>query len=212
MSGSEIAAVAALFFAILNPFVKMPIFLQLSAGYPKEDKRKMAWASASATLIALLVIIWFGLDLLELLEVKIEGLQVAGGILILLIGINMVLGESHEVPNADEEIKEASDDSRRAKAVVPLAIPMIVCGGAISIVATVMSDFQDSSDKITISLIAATMALVLFVVFFFADEVSSFLGVSGVEIVTRVFGVIVASLGAQIMLGGLVVFLPGLAA
>jgi multiple antibiotic resistance protein len=94
--------------------------------------------------------------------------------------------------------------------VVPLAIPLIVGGGAISVVATVMSDFQETSDKLIISGVAAGSAFVLFIVFFFADELSKFLGASGVEIVTRVFGVVVASLGVQIFMGGLLVFLPGL--
>jgi multiple antibiotic resistance protein len=211
MSGAEIAAVAALFFAILNPFVKMPMFLKLSTGYSKSVKRQMAASTSIAVLISLLVVVWVGLELLELLEVSIEGLQVAGGIIIILIGIDMVLGEGHAPSDETAEADLAvSDESWKTKAVVPLAIPLIVGGGAISVVATVMSDFQETSDKLIISGVAAGSAFVLFIVFFFADELSKFLGASGVEIVTRVFGVVVTSLGVQIFMGGLLVFLPGL--
>lgn len=216
MTAGEIASVASVLFAILNPFTKLPLWIEFVTKYPERLHRKMAVVTTLASLVTILVVLWFGVTVLEFLEVTVEGIQVAGGSVIVLIGFSMVVGqrEKPEEATSTELVEEdsADDGSWVTACVVPMAIPVVVGGGVIAVIATVGSQFEDSSDRFLISLIAAALAALTFVVYNFAPVLARFLGPSGLEIMTRIFGIILLALGFQITFGGLLVFFPGLGA
>jgi multiple antibiotic resistance protein len=216
MSAGEVAAVASLMFAIMNPLTKLPLWLGFVAKYPDKLHKRMAFVTSLASFIALLVVIWFGVTVLEFLEVTIEGIQVAGGMIIVIIGMMMVLGPSStaEGDDAADESSDGDEDDRSwvAGAVVPMAIPITVGGGVIAVVATIAAQYNSSADHLTISVVALAMSALSYLGYAYAPLVAKAVGDSGLEIMTRVFGIVLAAIGFQVLFAGLLVFFPGLAA
>ena len=216
MSPGEVAAVASLMFAIMNPLTKLPLWLGFVGKYPAQLHKRMAFVTSLASFIALLIVIWFGVTVLEFLEVTIEGIQVAGGTIIVIIGMMMVLGPS-STPASDDAADESSaadedDRSWVAGAVVPMAIPITVGGGVIAVVATIAAQYNSSGDHLTISVVALAMTALSYLGYAYAPMVARVVGDSGLEIMTRVFGIVLAAIGFQVLFAGLLVFFPGLAA
>lgn len=217
MTAGEVAGVASLMFAIMNPLTKLPLWLGFVQKYPDRLHKRMAFVTSVASFIALLVVIWFGVTVLEFLEVTIEGIQVAGGSIIVIIGLMMVLGPG-SAPSDDDDAAahvgevDADDKSWIAGAVVPMAIPITVGGGVIAVVATISAEFNTSSDHLTISIVALTMSALSYLGYAYAPLVARFVGDSGLEIMTRIFGIILAAIGFQVLFAGILVFFPGLGA
>jgi multiple antibiotic resistance protein len=216
MSVGEVAAAASLMFAIMNPLTKLPLWLGFVGKYPAQLHKRMAFVTSLASFIALLVVIWFGVTVLEFLEVTIEGIQVAGGTIIVIIGMMMVLGPS-STPVSDDAADGSSavdedDRSWVAGAVVPMAIPITVGGGVIAVVATIAAQYNSSGDHLTISVVALAMTALSYFGYAYAPMVARVVGDSGLEIMTRVFGIVLAAIGFQVLFAGLLVFFPGLAA
>jgi multiple antibiotic resistance protein len=203
-------------FAIMNPLTKLPLWLGFVRKYPAQLHKRMAFVTSLASFIALLVVIWFGVTVLEFLEVTIEGIQVAGGTIIVAIGMMMVLGPSSTAASDDavDESSDVDEDDRSwvAGAVVPMAIPITVGGGVIAVVATIAAQYNSSGDHLTISVVALVMSALSYLGYAYAPLVARALGDSGLEIMTRVFGIVLAAIGFQVLFAGLLVFFPGLAA
>jgi multiple antibiotic resistance protein len=215
MSAGEITAVASLMFAIMNPLTKIPLWLGFVGKYPAQLHKRMAFVTSLASFVALLVVIWFGVTVLEFLEVTIEGIQVAGGTIIVMIGLMMVLGPSSTSESDDaaqDESIDVDDRSWVAGAVVPMAIPITVGGGVIAVVATISAEFNTSGNHLTISLVALAMSTLSYLGYAYAPKVADVVGDSGLEIMTRIFGIILAAIGFQVLFAGLLVFFPGLGA
>jgi multiple antibiotic resistance protein len=220
MTAGEVAAVASLMFAIMNPLTKLPLWLGFVQKYPARLHKRMAFVTSLASFIALLVVIWFGVTVLGFLEVTIEGIQVAGGLIIVIIGMIMVLGPS-STADADEDAADESSDSDDvdeddrswvAGAVVPMAIPITVGGGVIAVVATIAAQYNSSADHLTITAVAFAMSALSYLGYAYAPLLARAVGDSGLEIMTSVFGIVLAAIGFQVMFAGLIVFFPGLAA
>ncbi len=215
MNANEVAAVASLMFAIMNPLTKLPLWLGFVGKYPAQLHKRMAFVTSLASFVALLVVIWFGVTVLEFLEVTIEGIQVAGGTIIVIIGLMMVLGPSSSSGSdeaAPDESIDVDDRSWVAGAVVPMAIPVTVGGGVIAVVATISAEFNTSGNHLTISVVALIMSALSYLGYAYSPMVARVVGDSGLEIMTRIFGIILAAIGFQVLFAGLLVFFPGLGA
>ena len=213
MSAGEVAAVASLMFAIMNPLTKLPLWLGFVGKYPERLHKRMAFVTSLASFVALLVVIWFGVTVLEFLEVTIEGIQVAGGTIIVIIGLMMVLGPNSSAESDDaapDESIDVDDRSWVAGAVVPMAIPITVGGGVIAVVATISAEFNTSGNHLTISVVALIMSALSYLGYAYAPVVARVVGDSGLEIMTRIFGIVLAAIGFQVLFAGLLIFFPGL--
>ena len=213
MSAGEVAAVASLMFAVMNPLTKLPLWLGFVGKYPERLHKRMAFVTSLASFVALLVVIWFGVTVLEFLEVTIEGIQVAGGTIIVIIGLMMVLGPNSSAESDDaapDESIDVDDRSWVAGAVVPMAIPITVGGGVIAVVATISAEFNTSGNHLTISVVALIMSALSYLGYAYAPVVARVVGDSGLEIMTRIFGIVLAAIGFQVLFAGLLIFFPGL--
>ena len=111
-----------------------------------------------------------------------------------------------------EQSIDVDDRSWVAGAVVPMAIPITVGGGVIAVVATISAEFNTSGNHLTISLVALAMSTLSYLGYAYAPKVADVVGDSGLEIMTRIFGIILAAIGFQVLFAGLLVFFPGLGA
>ncbi len=196
-------------FAILNPLGAIPLFLSMSADRSGADLRHTSMKTAVAVVVILLLSIWVGDGLLGFFGIGIPAFRVAGGLLVLMIAIAMFHARTSPARHTLAESTEA--ESKTDISVVPLAIPLLAGPGAISLVIVDAHQAAGLVDKLSLSVSCVLTGGVVWLVLRMAEPIGARLGTAGLNIVTRVMGLILAAMAVQFMVDGLVVLLPGLA-
>ena len=199
------------FFVIIDPVGVVPLFVALTPGYDPTHRRRIAIRGVTIATGILLVFTLLGQPILNYLGISIGAFRIAGGLLLLLLAIDMVVVKSSGLrtttPKEEEEATHRPDVT-----VFPLAIPLIAGPGAITSVILLQS--QHSGDPVARALIAAVMVGVLamtLVGFIASNAIMKVLGVTGVNVITRVFGIILAALAVSNIVEGLRASFPALA-
>ena len=164
--------------------------------------------SAFAIAITLLIVAWSGSLALQFFGITVHTLRVAGGLIVLLIGLQMLFNNSpHQ--QSPEEAKDA--ELRESIAVVPMAIPMVAGPGTMATVLVAAQQHASVLNKVEISMVILCMAALCGVLFSFATPIAKRIGASGIGVVTRVMGLILAAMAVGMLAEGLSVLFPGLA-
>ena len=200
----ETAGVAfATFFATIGPLDVAAMYAALTSGVSPKRRRQMA---LRGTLIAGAILLLFALVgdfLLAGLGISLAALRTGGGILLLLIGIDLVFGRSSgSTSTTDEEEKEAQ--SKQDISVFPLATPLIAGPGALGAVILLMAN-AEGEPALQAAVIASLIAILLvtLAMLILASEIQQFLGVTGMHVVTRIFGVLLSALAVQFIFDGI---------
>jgi multiple antibiotic resistance protein len=198
--------------AIVNPVSSAVLFAATSGHFHAAVQRRMANQSALAILIVLLVVVWAGRWLLGLLGISVAMLQAAGGLILLLNGLRMVIVEESKLTEAEAtSVEDVPETQWKTLAVVPLAIPGTVGAGTITTVIVQATTYSRLPDLGIITLVAAATALVMWVTFRSAGPIARRLGPIGLNIATRVMGILVTATAFGMLARGLGGLLPGLA-
>ena len=196
-------------FVILDPFAAVPIFLALTKTYSVAERGRIANIAAITVLLVLVVAALSGERILQTMGTSLASFRVGGGLVLLLMAIAMLNGQAGSLRTTPEEEAEAED--RNAIAVVPLAIPLMAGPGSIS---TAIIQMQRSSLQYHGLLVIVTIVLVcllLWLVLRLATVIGKALGQIGLNIINRIFGLILAAISVEIMANGLRELFPVLA-
>lgn len=181
---------------ILDPFATVPLFLLVTAGL---ERRQSLLVAAYALGVAFLILLFFivvGRPLLSALHIPMASFQLAGSLILLLFGLKMALGKV-----AEEAMDVPADASLLQRAVFPLAIPGIAGAGAIlTVVLLTDNNVRSFGEQVTTTAILALCLCLLFVAYALAGTLFRLLGKPGIEIVTRVFGLILSSIAVTGMI------------
>lgn len=191
------------FFATVGPLDVAAAFAGLSAGMKPKDRRRQAIKGVALATTILLVFAIFGDAVLALFGVSLPALRIAGGILLLLIAIDMVFARDSGGTGMTQ--RENQDlIGKQDIAVVPLATPLLAGPGAIGAVILLSAEAEGDGlmQLVVIGALLAVMALGL-VLMFAATAVQKALGVTGLHVVGRVIGVMLTALAVQFILDGL---------
>lgn len=178
---------------VIDPIGSIPVFIAVTAGLSVGQRRGIA---IKATLIAAAILLFFlvaGQALLEALQIHLEAFQIAGGIVLFLFALTMIFGESKI-----EEEKEQIYENVGHLAVFPLAVPSLASPGAMLAVVMLTDNHRYSVAQQVIT--AATMLSVLLctlLLFLLAGPIQRLIGDSGASIVSRVMGLILASVAVD---------------
>lgn len=201
---TETAGLAlATFFATIGPLDVAAMFAALTANQTAQQKRVVA---IRGTLIGAVILVAFALIgelLLAQLGISLAALRTAGGILLMLIGIDMVFARSSGgTSTTDDEEEEAV--SKTDISVFPLATPLIAGPGAMGAAILLMAD-QEGDITGQAIIIASLLAIVLltFVSLLLASNIQRLLGVTGMHVITRVMGVLLTALAVQFIFDGI---------
>jgi len=198
--------------AIINPVSSAVLFATMAGSYSTRVQQQMANQSASAILIILLVCAWLGNLLLQMLGITVPMLQAAGGLILLRYGLRMVTDEETKLTeNEKEAIEEVPERLWKTLAVVPLAIPGTVGAGTITTVVIQASEYPAWRDMALVTAICIVMAIVMWIAFRSAGPIARRLGPIGLNIVTRVMGILVTATAFGLLGRGVSGLLPGLA-
>ena len=194
--------------AVLDPFLAVPIFLSVTAG---RDARSRTWLLNAVTLTVFLVLAGaalFGEGLLRLVGASLPAFQVGGGLVLLLMALSMLHAEPGHIRQSADEA-EALESGERFS-VVPLAVPLLAGPGAIS-TSIIAGQAGGAAHLGVVVLCIALVTLVQWIVLRLADRVGARMGVTGLNIATRLLGLLLAALAIEMMAVGLKALLPGLA-
>jgi multiple antibiotic resistance protein len=189
-------------FTIIDPVGMIPLSLSATAGAAPQMRARVIDRSI---LVAMGVIAFMGLvgkSLLDYLGITLPAFTIAGGILLLLIAIDMLFARKTGAKRTDEEEQAATEIENAA--VFPLAVPMIAGPGTIATVLLLTS--LAHGDRAKIALVYAAFAGALFATWLCMRGASTLLrvvGNTGIHVVTRLLGIILAALAVQFMLNGL---------
>jgi multiple antibiotic resistance protein len=196
------ASVFVTFLVIIDPVGTLPLFVALTHRQGKEQRRRTATRSIAVAAITLAVFALVGQLVLRLLGIGLPAFRIAGGILLLLLSIDMVFARKSGIRWTTAAETEEAEESVDV-AVFPLAIPLIAGPGALTSVILLMG--RAHGDLVLQAIVIGLMLLILglcLVAFLFAMPLMDRLGVTGINVVDRVFGVILAALAVQNVLDG----------
>jgi multiple antibiotic resistance protein len=197
--------------AIVNPAGSAVMFAAVAGRFPQAVQRRMANSSALAVLIILIVCAWVGRLILQGLGISVPMLQAAGGLILLGYGVRMVnVEETKLTAKETTTAEEVPEEHWKALAVVPLAIPGTVGAGSITTVVIQASTYNTLRDLTIISTISLLVALIVWLAFRSAGPIGKRLGPIGMNIVTRVMGILVTATAFGLLARGIGGLLPGL--
>src|SRR5258705_477083 len=193
--------------AVLDPFLAIPIFLSVAAAREPAARRRLVNAVTLTVFIVLAGAAIFGEALLKLLGASLPAFQVGGGLVLLLMALAMLNAQASGIRQSRAEAEEL--ESGELSGVVPLAVPLLAGPGAIG---TTIIAAQTGGLAHTAALIGciALVCLVLCGVLRLADAVGERMGTTGLNIATRLLGLLLAAIAIETMADGLKVLFPAL--
>jgi multiple antibiotic resistance protein len=186
--------------AMLDPISHLPLFLGATADLSRQEKRR---AASLAVLFSYAILLFFGIagqHLLQAMGISLVSFQIAGGIILLLFSVSMVLGQPLSSAKSPEETAEGA----LGIAVYPLATPIIAGPGSMLaiIILTDNNRFTFSEQTATFGVLAVVLGLLL-AIFLLGDVIVRTIGRGGTNVMRRVMGVILAALSVNLILSAL---------
>lgn len=184
-------------FALTNPLGVIPIFMSLTAGRWEKQRSAIAMQTGVAIFSILAVSAFVGEDMLSFFGISIFSFRIAGGILVMLMALNMMQAQNEDVRQTDDEA--SASQLQPAIAVVPLAMPITAGPGAIG--ATIL--YAHSQNLGVLIAAIAAISLFCYLALRSAPWFARALGTVGLNVVTRIMGLLLASMAVEFIAGGI---------
>jgi len=195
--------------AIVNPLAIVPFFIHYTQGFSRKQRQRTVMISAISAFAVIATCAIIGLQILEFFSISLASFQVGGGMLLLTSALAMLNAQPAEAKATQEEVNDAS--SRASIAVVPLTIPLLTGPATMSTVVIYADQAQNFLQHAALVGYGVVIALATAVCFTLAQPISRFLGQTGINVMTRLMGLILAALSVEVMATGLVKLFPALA-
>lgn len=194
--------------AIINPFGAVPIYLTL---VQTDDltRRKVRWLAATTVTVTLLIFAAFGQSILGFFGISLSAFRVGGGILLLMMAVSMLHAKTSHVKHTPEEADEAAE--AQSVAIMPLSIPILAGPGAITTVILLSEQADTWARRAILAAVIVACGLTVIVFLSLAESLQRYLKTTGINIATRVMGLLLAAIAVQFIVGGVGEMLPGLA-
>ena len=196
-------------FAIIDPIGAVVFFIGLAGNRPAGEQAKTARVAVLTMGTTLVASIFLGDYLLWFLGISIHSFRVAGGVLIFLTGIAMLGGYGPSIRQTPSEQDETTD--RSAVAIVPLGIPLLAGPGAITTAVITAQSAKTPQGLLLLSLIVLVISLITFFIFVSADKISRIMGRTGMNIFSRLLGLLLSAISVEFIAAGLRGLFPALA-
>jgi len=198
------------FFAMMNPVAGLPVFLSLTASDDKRTERRIA---TRALLLAFGIVTVFAVGgklIFELFGITLPALRIAGGAVVFLIGFHMLQGQHSSVQHPSPDDQSSAAAQQLSVAVSPLAMPLLAGPGTIATAMNLSAAGGLAAMGVTIAAFAV-LCVVTWLLFSYGSPLVTRIGPSALNVTTRLMGLILAVIGAQMLTTGLKGALPGLA-
>ncbi len=204
-------------FAIMNPFITLPLFLAMTAHKSVAEQRSLATTIVGYTVVMCLVISVAGGHIITFFGVTLDSFRVAGGIVLLGIALSMLNGQpitSHERATQEKTaniVAAAASGVDDNPAFYPLTFPMIVGPGTIATLIIYGAQVRRAPQAVAFGVVLIAVLTALFMVLYFAASIGRLLSTKMRVIMTRLMGIILAAIAVEMIFAGIRAMLPGLA-
>jgi len=186
------------FFAVIDPIGTIPVFIAVTNGFSRSMKREIAFKAAIVSALVLTFFVVAGEVILTAIGIPLSAFQVAGGIVLFLFALTMIFGDG----KPKSEVNSAPEGGEVA--IFPLAVPSIASPGAM-LAAVMMTENQEYTiiQQGQTTLVMVSVLLIAFVLMLLAGKINDIIGNNGASIVSRVMGLILASVAVSSVLSGI---------
>lgn len=195
-------------FAILDPIGMIPVIILFTAGMTAAQRNRTGRLASLTVFSIFLTALLIGEHLLNFFGISINSFRLAGGILLMMMAFKMLNGNLNQLTPETQGL--SADDSRSVMAIVPLSTPLLAGPGSIS---TVILDAHKASalaHYLSMGLIIALLSLSVWLTFMMAPWVERRMGTLGIDIFTRLMGLILAAIAVEFVAGGMRGLFPAL--
>lgn len=191
------------FFAIMNPIANTPVFLGLTAEDGPGSRRAIAAKALIVSFVIILVFSAAGKLIFSLFGIGLPAFRVMGGILVALVGYQMLQGGEHSsIQHPSDEDKQKSLDADMDLAITPLAMPILAGPGTIATAMSFASTGGISEFIVTVGAFFA-LCVITYVFFVSGERFVKYIGDNGIKVITRLMGLILAVIGVQMLIDGI---------
>jgi multiple antibiotic resistance protein len=194
--------------AIVNPIGVIPFFISFTSGFSPAQRRRTIHVSAFSAFVVIAVSAVAGLRIIEFFGISIASFQVGGGTLLLISSLQMLHAQPAE--SSKEEVSEGAEraDAGASIAVVPLTIPLLTGPATISTMVIYAERTQHWWQLGTLVLYGVVIGVAVFLAFKASGRIAGVLGQTGINVMTRLMGLILAAMAVEIMASGLTQLFP----
>lgn len=206
---TEYVKILVALLAVINPLGAIPIFITLTPGEDLEARQKIAKTSSLSATLILLVALFAGEWMLAFFGISVSSFRVGGGILILLMAVSMLQAQLSPTVQTKEEAEES--DRKQDIAIVPFSTPLLAGPGAMSTVVLEAHKGSGVGHYASISLAIILVGAGIWAALHLAPWISERLGKTGINVFTRIMGLILAAIAVEFIANGLKGLFPTLA-
>lgn len=196
--------------AIVNPLAIVPFFIHYTEGFDREQRRKTVLISSVSSFVVIAVSALAGLHILEFFGISLASFQVGGGMLLLTSALNMLNAQPAEAKTNTHELEDGVEKAAMGAsiAVVPLTIPLLTGPATMSTVVIYADKAKTFLQLSTLVGYGVVVALATALCFSLAQPIARALGKTGINVMTRLMGLILAALAVEVMTDGLTKLFP----
>jgi multiple antibiotic resistance protein len=188
-------------FSIVDPFAAVPVFLALAGGQPTRELHRTALRASATCFVVLSVFGIAGNFIFSFFGITLPAFKIAGGILLFGVGLEMMRAKRSDTRTTNEEALDA--ESKEDVGLIPLGLPLLSGPGAIATVMVLVGKAKDFPERVSLFAVIAAVSLLAFLVLRSASMVSRVLGKTGMNVIGRVMGLVLAAVAMQFVLDGL---------
>ncbi len=188
-------------FLIVDPIAAVPLLLGITQANTPQERKAMVRRAVMVATIVLAFFAAIGQIVLNYLAVELSAVKVAGGILLFVIGMEVLFGHLSKTRHTQAE--EAEAEEKEDVSITPLAVPLLAGPGAVTVVLTSVGPSRDLALMVTVLLAIILVMVASWITLAMSDRLYRVLGAIGVKVVARVFGLLLIFMAAQQVLEGL---------
>jgi multiple antibiotic resistance protein len=194
--------------AIVNPIGVVPFFIHFTSNFTRQQRQRTIRVASFSAFVVIAASALLGLKLIEFFGISLASFQVGGGLLLLISSLSMLNAQPAESRGTD--VQEGSDkaDAGASIAVVPLTIPLLTGPATISTMVIYAEKTRHWWELAVLCSYGLAVGLVTFVVFLASGKIAKVLGRTGINIMTRLMGLILAALAVELLADGLLKLFP----
>jgi multiple antibiotic resistance protein len=196
----SLLALSSIFF-LVDPFAALPTFLAVTDGADEKSRKRIARKASLTALIFLSAFAVAGQYIFRMFGITLPAFEIAGGIILLLIGLDMLEARRSPTQETSGDAEEAA--SKEDAGIVPLGIPMLAGPGAIASVMVLVGQAQNHWQMVAILGSIFITAVICYLVLGNSDRVGRALGETGIRVLVRIMGLLLVALAVQYFVNGL---------
>jgi multiple antibiotic resistance protein len=191
--------------AIVNPLAIVPFFIHYTQGFSRPQRERTVVVASFTAFLVIAASALLGVRILEFFGISLASFQVGGGMLLLTSALNMLNAQPAEVKPATQEMAQGAEKAAMGAsiAVVPLTIPLLTGPATMSTVVIYAERAQNLLQLLSLVGYGVIIGLISGLCFALADPIARVLGKTGINVMTRLMGLILAALAVEVMANGL---------